>query len=77
MVDALIGSVIAVIATTSLALMLEAMNSSSSRSIFLNLYDQKVVDRVVAKRSLPSDPDRYDNVAKWMADEANNERSGK
>lgn len=77
MIDALIGSIIAVIATTSLALMVEAMNSSNSRLSSLNLYDRKVVERVIAKRSLPSDTDLYDRVANWMVDEAKNERYSK
>ena len=74
MIDALIGSAIAVIATSSLALMLEAMSSSAYGSKSLNLYNSRVVARVVARRSLSAAPDLEEKVVKWMSDQANDER---
>ena len=76
MIDAVIGSVIAVIATSALALMLEVMSFSSPDSKALSSYNTKVVERVAVKRGLQSSSELDQKVAQWMSSQANQERQG-
>jgi hypothetical protein len=76
MIDALIGSVIAVIATSALALMLEVMSFSSPESKVLSYYNSKVAERVAIKRGLQSSVELDQKVAQWMSAQANQERQG-
>ncbi len=74
MIDAVIGSVIAVIATSALALMLEVMSFSSPDSKALSSYNTKVVERVAVKRGLQNSSELDQKVAQWMSAQANEER---
>ena len=76
MIDALVGSVIAVVATGALVLMIESMNASSSPgSRRLNSYNSSVVDRVARKRGLLDVGGLEDRVADWLNDQASLERT--
>ena len=75
MVDALVGSLIAVVATSALVLMIEAIDASSIPSANgLSFYNIRVVERVAAKRGIQDPGSLQDNVADWLSDQASMER---
>ena len=77
MIDALVGSVIAVVATGALVLMIESMNASSSPgSRRLNSYNSSVLDIVSRKLVCLDVGVLEERVAEWLNDQASLERTG-